>query len=70
MDPSNTASKYAMHFIIFKDGYTEFLVKGLMAYCKVETLMTIKEPTDKSKVVGTLLKGQALSYFEHHLKLR
>jgi hypothetical protein len=41
-----------------------------MAYREVETLMTLKEPADKSKVVMTLLRGQALSYIEHHLKRR
>jgi hypothetical protein len=31
MDPSNPASKYARHFIIFKDGCAEEWVKWLMA---------------------------------------
>ena len=35
-----------------------------------ETLMTLKEPADKSKAVRTLLKGQVLSHFEHHLRRR
>jgi hypothetical protein len=70
MDPSNPASKYARHFIIFKDGCAEDWVKWLMAYREIETLMILKEPADKSKMVRTLLKGQALSYFEHHLKRR
>ena len=67
MDPGNPASKYARHFIIFKDGCAEDWVKWLMAYREVEGLMTLKEPADKSKMVRTLLKGQALSYFKHHL---
>jgi hypothetical protein len=58
------------NFIIFKDGCAEDWVKWLMAYSKIETLMTLKEPADKSKMVRTLLKGQALLYFEHHLKRR
>jgi hypothetical protein len=41
-----------------------------MAYRKIEPLMTLKEPADKSKMVMTLLKGQALNSFEHHLKKR
>jgi hypothetical protein len=32
--------------------------------------MSIREPTDRSKMLQTLLKGQALSYFEHHFKKR
>jgi hypothetical protein len=27
----------------------------------------MKEPADKTRMFRTLLKGQALSYFEHHL---
>jgi hypothetical protein len=30
----------------------------------------MKEPADKTKMFRTLLKGQALSYFEHHLMRR
>ena len=70
MDPTNPASKYSRHFLIFKDGCAEDWVKWLMAYREIETLMTLKEPADKSKMVRTLLKGQALSHFEHHLKRR
>jgi hypothetical protein len=71
MDPINLASKYVLHtIIIFKDGCAQDWVKWLVAYCEVETLMTLKEPADKSKMVRTMLKGQALSYFEHHLKKR
>jgi hypothetical protein len=32
--------------------------------------MSIREPANKSKMLRTLLKGQALSYFEHHLRKR
>jgi hypothetical protein len=32
--------------------------------------MTMKEPADKTRMFRTLLKGQALSYFEHHLMRR
>jgi hypothetical protein len=70
MDPSNPASKYARHFIIFKDDCAEDWAKWLMAYHKIETLMILKEPADKSKMVRILLKGQALLYFKHHLKRR
>jgi hypothetical protein len=30
----------------------------------------MKEPADKTRMFRTLLKGQALSYFEHHLMRR
>jgi hypothetical protein len=32
--------------------------------------MPMKEPVDKTRMFRTLLKGQALSYFEHHLMRR
>jgi hypothetical protein len=70
MDPSNPASKYFRHFMIFKDGGAEDWIKWLIGYSEVENLMLIREPADKSKMLRTLLKGQALSYFEHHLRKR
>jgi hypothetical protein len=41
-----------------------------MAFREVENLMPMKESTDKTRMFRTLLKGQALSYFEHHLMRR
>jgi hypothetical protein len=41
-----------------------------MAFREIENLMPIKEPADKTRMICTLLKGQALSYFEHHLMRR
>jgi hypothetical protein len=38
-----------------------------MAFREIENLMPIKEPADKTRMFWNLLKGQALSYFEHHL---
>jgi hypothetical protein len=35
---------------------------------EIEILIPLKEPTDKTRMFRTLLKGQALSYFEHHLR--
>jgi uncharacterized protein YbaA (DUF1428 family) len=32
--------------------------------------MLLKEPADMTKMFRTLLKGQAMSYFEHHLMRR
>jgi hypothetical protein len=37
-----------------------------MAFREIENLMPMKEPADKTRIFRTLLKGQALSYFEHH----
>jgi hypothetical protein len=42
----------------------------MIAFCEIENLMPMKEPTDKTSMFRTLLKGQALSYFEHHLRRR
>jgi hypothetical protein len=41
-----------------------------MAFHEIENLMPMKEPADKTKMFQPLLKGQALSYFEHHLMRR
>jgi hypothetical protein len=72
MNTDNAAwgSKYYWQFAIFKDGCPENRIKWLMAFCGIENLMPMKEPTDKIRMFRTLLKGQALSYFEHHLMRR
>jgi hypothetical protein len=41
-----------------------------MAFREIENLMPIKEYADKTRMFRFLLKGQALSYFEHHLMRR
>jgi hypothetical protein len=41
-----------------------------MAFCDIENLMPMKESADKTRMFRTLLKGQALCYFEHHLMRR
>jgi hypothetical protein len=41
-----------------------------MAFREIENLMPMKEPADKIRMFRTLLKGQALSYFEHYLRKR
>jgi hypothetical protein len=41
-----------------------------MAFREIENLMSMKEPADKTRMFRTLLKGQAVSYFEHHLMRR
>jgi hypothetical protein len=42
----------------------------VMAFREIENLMPMNEPADKTRMFRTLLKGQALSYFEHHLMRR
>jgi hypothetical protein len=39
-----------------------------MAIREIENLMPMKEPADNTRMFRTLLKGQALSYFEHQLR--
>jgi hypothetical protein len=41
-----------------------------MSFREIKNLMPMKEPVDKTRMFRTLLKGQALSYFEHHLMRR
>jgi hypothetical protein len=50
--------------------YTEEWIKWVMAFRDIENLMALKEPADKTRMFWILLKGQALSYFEHHLMRR
>jgi hypothetical protein len=57
-------------FLIFKDGCPEEWIKWVMAFREIENLMPMKEPADKTRMFETLLKGQALSYFEQHLRRR
>jgi hypothetical protein len=42
----------------------------VIAFLEIENLMPMKEPADKTRMFRTLLKLQALSYFEHHLMMR
>jgi hypothetical protein len=71
MDPNNLAMdyKHSQQFANFKDGcrVPENWIKWVMAFREIENLMPMKEPADKTRMFRTLLKGQALSYFEHHL---
>jgi hypothetical protein len=45
-------------------------IKWVMTFRENENLMPMKEPADKTRMFRTLLKVQALSYFEHHLMRR
>jgi hypothetical protein len=42
----------------------------LMGYRDLELLMPLKEPSDRAKMLCTMLKGRALSLFEYHLAKR
>jgi hypothetical protein len=50
-------------------GLNQVLIR-LMTFHEIENLVLMKEPADKNRMFRTLLKGQALSYFEHHLMTR
>jgi hypothetical protein len=67
MDIDNPASKYSRQFAIFKYACPEDWIKWVMAFREIENLMPMKELSDKTSMFWNLLKGQALSYFEHHL---
>jgi hypothetical protein len=69
-DKPALGSKYSRHFAIFKDGCLEDWINWVMAFREIENLMPMKEPADKTRMFRTLLNGQALSYFEHHLMRR
>jgi hypothetical protein len=45
-------------------------MKWVIAFHEIENLMPMKEPADKIRMVWTVLKVQALTYFEHHLMSR
>jgi hypothetical protein len=42
----------------------------VISFHEIEYLMPMKEPADKTRMFRTLLKGQDLSYFEHHIRRR
>jgi hypothetical protein len=50
--------------------FPEDWIKWVMAFREIENLMPMKEPADKTRMFWTLLKDQALSYFEHNLMRR
>jgi hypothetical protein len=52
------------------DIFPENWIKWVMSFREIKNLMPMKEPADKTRMIQTLLKGQALSYFEHHLMRR
>jgi hypothetical protein len=70
VDPKIPASRYSKEVIIFKDEGLEDWSKLLMGYRDIETIMPLKEPLGKTRMLRTLLKGRALSQFEYHLRNR
>jgi hypothetical protein len=64
VEPKNSATKFSKEFLIFKDRCPEDWIKWFMGYCNLEMMMPLREPSDKSKMLLTLLKGKALSQFE------
>ena len=63
VDPSNPNTRFTKEFFIFKDGTPEEYIKWLMGYRDLELLMPLKEALERTKMLRTLLKGQALSLF-------
>jgi len=70
VDPSNPNTRFTKEFFIFKDGTPEEYIKWLMGYRDLELLMPLKEPLERTRMLRTLLKGQALSLLEYHLSKR
>jgi hypothetical protein len=68
IDPDNPASNNSQHFVIFQDGFPGEGIKWMMAFCEIENLMPMKESAENTRMFQTLLKGQALSNFEHYLR--
>jgi hypothetical protein len=50
--------------------YPEDWIKWVTDLCEIENLMPMKEPAENTMMFRILLKGQVLSYFEHHLMRR
>jgi hypothetical protein len=72
MDPDNPASgsNYSRQFSIFNEACPMDWIKWVMAFHQIENLMPMNEPADKTRMIWTLLKSQALSYLKLHLMRR
>jgi hypothetical protein len=66
VDPSNPATRFSKEFFIFKDRSPEEYIRWLIGFRDVELLMPLKEPSDRTKMLHTMLKGRAHSLFEYH----
>jgi hypothetical protein len=67
VDSFNPTTQFPKEFLIVKNRSSEEHIRWLIGYCDLELLMPLKEPLDQTKVLCTMLKGQALSFFECHL---
>jgi negative regulator of genetic competence, sporulation and motility len=70
IDSDKPASNYSQQFDIFKDGRPEEWIKLVMAFREIEYMIPLKEPSEKTNIIKTLFKGQALYYLEHFLRRR
>jgi hypothetical protein len=57
-------------FIVFEDGCPEEWIKWLMGYRDLEVMMPLRETSERTKMLQTLLKGRALAQFAYHLGKR
>jgi hypothetical protein len=67
VDPENPSSRYSKEFLIFKDSCPEEWIKWLMEYRDLEVMIPLKETSEQTKMIRTLLKGRALAQFDYHL---
>jgi hypothetical protein len=56
VDPSNPATRFSKEFFVFKDGSPQEYIRWLMGYRDLELLMPLKEPSDRTKMLCTMLK--------------
>jgi hypothetical protein len=66
VDPSNPATRFSKEFFVFKNRSPEEYIRWLMGYHDLELLMPLKESSDRTKMLCTMMKGRALSLFEYH----
>jgi hypothetical protein len=59
--PSIPATRFSKEFFVFKVGSPEEYIRWLMGYRDLELLMPLKEPSDRTKMLRTMLKGRALT---------
>jgi hypothetical protein len=51
----------------FKDGSPEEYIRWFLGYCDLELLIPLIEPSDRTHMLRTMLKGWALPLFEYHV---
>jgi hypothetical protein len=60
VDSENPDSRYSEQLAIFKDGFPEERIKSFMAIREIESLITLKEPADKTRMFWTSKKSMHL----------